>query len=331
MQLLMAGIDHGTAPLGTRERFSLGEEGCRRALGLIGAEVEGGVLLSTCNRTELYLTVSDGASLSPEEALCRGAGVSAPQEGVVSRSGREAAEHLMMVACGLCSRLVGEDQILAQVKRALTLAREESACDAVLETLFRSAVTAAKRVKTEYPSLGGNPSAAASAVELLCRELGGLRDQRVLVIGNGVVGRRSAELLVKAGCKVTVTTRSYRHGTSFIPTGCDAVPYAERYSVIAGFDAVVSATASPHHTLVREKLAAGCPPLLADLAVPRDIDPAAAELPGVRLWDVDRLTGGRGMEIPPEALGRILEIQREQFHRFSRWMEYRKKLREKVL
>lgn len=157
--------------------------------------------------------------------------------------------HLMEVASGLRSRIWGEDQIISQVKDAIALAREAGCTDGVLETLFRSAISAGKEVKTEVRLTAVPTSAASMAVELLAAKLGDLAGKKALVIGNGEMGRLSASLLQQAGCEVWVTLRTYRHGETIVPPGCGVVPYEERFHHMEGCDFLISATTSPHYTV----------------------------------------------------------------------------------
>ena len=159
---------------------------------------------------------------------------------------------------------------------------------------------------------------------MLEREAGGLFGKKALVIGNGEMGRLAADALRGAGCAVTVTLRSYRHGESVVPAGCAVVPYEARYQCLAGMDLLISATTSPHYTISAEELAglAHIPPLMADLAIPRDIEPGVGELPGVALYNIDTLGCAPRREIPAEAQA-LLARHLERFHQ---WLNYRESL-----
>lgn len=329
MNLVMAGLDHERAPIALRECLAFPRSRVGSACAQIRGRVPGVlgcVLLSTCNRTELYLSCAEGAAPDPAALLCAAAGVE-PEElrGYFSvRRGDDAAVHLLEVAGGLRSRIWGEDQILSQVKGAAALAREAGCADPVLETLFRMAASAGKELKTRIRLENVPASAAGRAVEVLEREAGGLFGKKALVIGNGEMGRLAADALRGAGCAVTVTLRSYRHGESVVPAGCAVVPYEARYQCLAGMDLLISATTSPHYTISVEELAglAHIPPLMADLAIPRDIEPGVGELPGVALYNIDTLGCAPRREIPAEAealLARHLE-------RFHQWLNYRESL-----
>ena len=278
MKLCMAGID-ASAPFEEREKLSLVRGQVQAMLPRI-AEQTGcaAVLLATCSRTELYLHAEGERALpDPAEALCRAAGVAASAF-VTRREGADAVRHLMHVAAGMQSQIFGDDQIVSQVKDAVALAREAKTTDAVLDTLFRRAVTAGKRVRTETRLTGVPASAAEVGVRRAERFFGSLAGRRAVVIGNGEMGRLAARALVRAGSEVTVTLRTYRHGETLVPQGCGTVPYDRRLDAIEGADLVVSATTSPHFTLTAAQMQTLlCPPrLLLDLAMPRDIESTAA-------------------------------------------------------
>lgn len=332
MALIMAGIDYKTADVDIRGHFSFtgaaGGELMEAARALPG--VEGCVLLSTCNRTELYLSYDGNIGPDPVEILCRAKGLSPATYGgfFTLRRLRAAALHLMMLTAGLRSQIRGEDQILAQVKAAVTAARELQCCDGVLETLFRCAVSASKKSKTLVPLSNAEPSVVGRALEVLTGRLGTLENKTALVIGNGEMGRLAASMLAAAGCNVTMTLRSYKRGAVELPADCSSIPYDDRYRFLPGCDFAVSATASPHFTLSGEALARcpRIPSLLVDLAVPRDIDPDAAALPGVTCWNIDTLGGNIPDGGTAEKLLAIKGIVAEYMDRFDKWARYRSTL-----
>lgn len=163
----------------------------------------------------------------------------------------------------------------------------------MLETLFRSAVTSAKKVKTAVRLTEADQSVAVRMEAFLKGVMGPLAGTPCLVIGNGEMGRLAARRLVEAGCRVSMTVRRYRHGEVSLPDGVEAVSYEERLSLLPRVRLVVSATASPHYTLRAAEVgpALSGPKVFCDLAVPRDIDPAIASLPGARVYDTDGICG----------------------------------------
>ncbi len=292
---------------------------CRRICREEG--VSGCVLLSTCNRTELYL--SGAENLSPAQLLCTLAGAPEAQPLLVERRGAQAERHLMRVACGLCSQILGEDQIVSQVKRAYQTAHEQDSADAQLSQLFRLAVTAGKRSRAQVRLSAAPLSVAGQAVEQLEQALGELRGKRALVIGNGEMGRLASGLLVDRGCDVTVTLRSYRHGVTVVPSGCRTVPYNERMSCLSQCDILLSATTSPHYTVTYDDLAAQphLPQAVCDLAMPRDIQPTVRALVPV-FFDMDSM-GGRDAYVAPDDRAKVEAIIEEQLEELARWRAYR--------
>ena len=327
MKLTMAGIDYHEAPLEAREAAALTEGQTERLLPQIRETmgVQGCVLLATCNRTELYLSGGCDPALALRKALAL------PSLPVTVREGEDAARHLFTVAAGLDSQLLGDGQIITQVGNAVTLARKRQTTDSVLDSLFRRAVTAGKRVKTETVLTAVPSSAAHQAVRLAAARLGGLEHRRAVVIGNGQMGRLAARLLCEAGCAVTVTLRSYRHGETIVPAGCETHPYADRCAALEDADLVISATASPHCTLSAEDFRTLCAPprLLIDLAVPRDIDPEIGQLPGIAVYNLDEL--GQPEDENGQELLRAQEILDEEFENFCQWYDYRAALPEMSL
>lgn len=322
MKLCMAGID-ASAPFEEREKLSLVRGQVQAMLPCI-AEQTGcaAVLLATCSRTELYLHAEGERALpDPAEALCRAAGVAASAF-VTRREGADAVRHLMHVAAGMQSQIFGDDQIVSQVKDAVALAREAKTTDAVLDTLFRRAVTAGKRVRTETRLTGVPASAAEVGVRRAERFFGSLVGRRAVVIGNGEMGRLAARALVRAGSEVTVTLRTYRHGETLVPQGCGTVPYDRRLDAIEGADLVVSATTSPHFTLTAAQMQTLlCPPrLLLDLAMPRDIESTAAGAQ-TALFNLDDLGDlGDADDTSRETAECILD---EETCEFFAWLNYR--------
>lgn len=326
----MTGIDFVHAPLEKREAVSLVRGQVLALLPRIAAMegVAGCALLATCNRTELYLHGADGRMPDPLETLAAALGFdAAAYRGFsVKRSGEDAVRHLMQVAAGLESQIFGDDQIVTQVKDAAALAREAGSADAVLDTLFRRAVTAGKRVRTET-RLTGVPASAAEVGARRAQEFfGSLEGRRAVVIGNGEMGRLAAATLRAQGCAVTVTLRSYRHGETVVPAGCDTFPYDRRCEILDGADLAVSATTSPHFTLTAEQVAAmhNPPRLLLDLAMPRDIEQAAGADARVTLLNLDDL-GDLG---DPSADARAVaaRILGEEEQAFYDWYGYRQAL-----
>ena len=324
MGISMIGIDYNRASVDIRAGFSFTKKNAAAAMERLKREqgVLGCIILSTCNRMEIWASAQEEWQGSLYEFLCREK-EKVPgefREYFVQRTGKEAVEHLFYLASGLKSQILAEDQILTQVKDALALAREAYCTDNVLEVLFRMAVTAAKRVKTEVSFSRGNISVIHQALDCLENQGFSLRGKTCMVIGNGEMGTLAALALKEAGADVTVTVRQYRSGIVSIPKGCDRINYGDRMEFLPKCDLAVSATASPNYTLTRQLLEEEDIPghmVLIDLAVPRDIEPSAGTLPNVTLYDIDSFkinTLSPKMQTSMDKAGVILAEQQEEFY-----------------
>ena len=324
MGISMIGIDYNRASVDVRAGFSFTKKNAATAMERLKSEqgVLGCIILSTCNRMEIWASAQEEWQGSLYEFLCREK-EKVPgefREYFVQRTGKEAVEHLFYLASGLKSQILAEDQILTQVKDALALAREAYCTDNVLEVLFRMAVTAAKRVKTEVSFSRGNISVIHQALDCLENQGFSLRGKACMVIGNGEMGKLAALALKEAGADVTVTVRQYRSGIVSIPKGCDRINYGDRMEFLPKCDLAVSATASPNYTLTRQLLEEEDIPghmVLIDLAVPRDIEPSAGTLPNVTLYDIDSFkinTLSPKMQASMDKAGVILAEQQEEFY-----------------
>lgn len=298
MRIIMIGVDYTKAPVSVREKFSFTKSAAVSAMQEIChlQGISGCLILSTCNRMEIWHSCLDESCQITDlmEILCKlkKTDVERAASYIVCRQEEEAIRHLFFLAGGLKSQIAGDDQIITQVKDALTLAREAETTDSHLEVLFRMAITAGKKVRAEITFDRGNRSAAAQSIAFLKEKGASFSGRKCLVIGNGEIGKLTAQALVEEGADVTVTVRQYRSGIVCIPKGCSRINYGERYAMIEKCDYVFSATSSPNVTISKEKLEA-CGNLseitFVDLAVPRDIEPEIAALPGVTLYDIDAL------------------------------------------
>jgi glutamyl-tRNA reductase len=335
-ELLGLGVSHKTAPLELRERLSLTEGRAAGALRELtaAAGIHEAAAISTCNRTELYLIVSD-----PVEAESTALGVLSRQAEIrptellghlYSYRSTEASRHLFRVTAGLDSMIVGEAEIQGQVKRAYELALVEGATGPILNRLFRGALTAGGRVREETAISEKGVSIPSVAVELARRTLGDLEERRVLVVGAGETAELVAKALVARGVRtVFVANRHYDRAIGLAQRFDGvAVRFDELPSQLEAADIVVSATNSPHHIVEREGLEQvmaardGRPLIAIDIAVPRDIEPECREITGVSVYDIDdvqaiveRNTSGR----EAEARGAELIIETE-LDRFERWL-----------
>ncbi|MEF2876896.1 MAG: glutamyl-tRNA reductase [Blautia sp.] len=328
MSISMIGIDYGKASVDVRAQFSFTKKNAVQAMERLKKMpgVYGCIILSTCNRMELWASLQEEWEGSLYGFLCEEKDKRPEdfQKYFVQRTEREAVEHLFYLTSGLKSQILAEDQIITQVKDALALSREAYCTDNVLEVLFRTAVTAAKKVKTEVSFSRGNVSVIHQAIEKLKAQGFPLQGKNCLVIGNGEMGRVAALALKEAGADVTVTVRQYRSGVVNIPQGCQRINYGDRMEFLPQCDLAVSATASPNLTITKEGLEeAGISGslVLIDLAVPRDIDPLAGTLGNVRLYDIDSFKIDAVSPKLQESLERAGAILGEQMEDFYSWYE----------
>lgn len=325
MSISMIGIDHSKAPVDIRAKFSFTKKRAVEAMKKLKEKhgILGCIILSTCNRMEVWVSTQDDKEISLYEFLCREKEVEKDeyQDYFMKRENEEAVRHLFYLTSGLKSQILAEDQIITQVKDALTLARDAYCTDNVLEVLFRMAVTAAKKVKTEVTFSRANTSVIHQAMERLRNQGFSFEGKTCMVIGNGEMGKVTALALKEAGADVTVTVRQYRSGVVNIPQGCKRINYGERMELLPDCDLVVSATASPNYTLTKEnfeeiKLDAASV-VLIDLAVPRDIDPEIGKLQNVSLYDIDSFridAASPKLQASMQKAGEILDDQMKEFY-----------------
>lgn len=325
MSISMIGIDHSKASVDIRAKFSFTKKRAIEAMKKLKEEhgILGCIILSTCNRMEVWVSTQDDEEISLYDFLCKEKEVEKDeyQNYFMKRENEEAVRHLFYLTSGLKSQILAEDQIITQVKDALTLARDVYCTDNVLEVLFRMAVTAAKKVKTEVTFSRANTSVIHQAMERLKNQGFSFEGKTCMVIGNGEMGKVTALALKEAGADVTVTVRQYRSGVVNIPQGCKRINYGERMELLPDCDLVVSATASPNYTLTKEnfeeiKLDAASV-VLIDLAVPRDIDPEVGKLQNVSLYDIDSFridAASPKLQASMQKAGEILDDQMKEFY-----------------
>jgi len=335
-ELLALGVSHKTAPLALRERLALSEGRATAVLFELCAEptVREAVAISTCNRTELYLVVTDAVeaesaalSLLAREAETRPTELT---DWLYTYREHEATRHLFGVAAGLDSMIVGEAEIQGQVKRAYELALVEGVTGPITNRLFRDALGTGKRVRTET-SLGRlRVSVSSVAVELAVGMLGDLGSRRVLLIGAGENGELTARALRDHGAHtVFVANRRYDRAIGLAQRfGGSAVRFDALPTELARADIVVSCTASPHQIISHEDLElmrpqrGDRPLVLIDIAVPRDIDPAVRELTGIALYDMDDLqhTVARRRSVREVEAARARTLVDEEVDAFGSWL-----------
>jgi len=332
MGILGLGVSFRRAPVELLERLSFTDDdltkGYRAALDQPG--VEEAVIVSTCNRVEIFGNVSSyhAGFLALKRVLCETRGI-LPEEladPLYSHWEQDAADHLFGVAAGLDSMVLGETQIYSQVREALRRAEAEGAAGAILTGVFHAASRAGRRVRQET-SLGAAPDAfVALGADLASEALGGLAGRTVVVVGAGQMAALSAKHLHRRGVgPMRILNRSLEHARALAERSndehgdLDALPDA-----LAHADLVISATGAAGHVvradLVRAAMASrpGRPLVLVDMAVPRDIEPACVEAPGVTLLDIASLRGRVAAHSPETAadIARAQELIRAEVRRW---------------
>lgn len=339
MGISLIGISHHNTPLAVRELFAFPAETQQELMKEMIARgiAEECVIISTCNRTEVYIyTACPGGNFTElQDLVLEFAGAQDVEnigDYIRFYNGSKAVRHLFHVAAGLESMVMGEDQILGQVKRAHDQARETGTCGVYLNTLFRYAVTAAKKVKTETDLSRTSVSTATMAIKAAEQGLGTLHGKKVMIIGaSGKIGSTVLKnLQCIEGAEVYITSRNmgqagedHHHKITY-----RVMEYEKRYELVDEMDAIISATSSPHYTLtynkMAEKLVTEKPRVLVDLAVPIDIEARVDKLPGIMRYDIDDFqelarTNNEKKQHEVVAADQILdEVQLD----FERWMVF---------
>jgi glutamyl-tRNA reductase len=335
-ELLALGVSHKTAPVALRERIAFSEEqaGEFEREAITTPEVREAVVISTCNRTEIYLVVGDPvrAEVDVLGLLARRAGIRPTELAEVIYSPRncDAARQLYRVTAGLDSMIVGEAEIQGQVRRAHEAAARSGATGPFSNRLFAAALTTGKRVRAETEISISRVSLPSVAVDLALSVLGELRERHVVILGAGEMSELTASALADQGAgTVFVANRHADRALSLAQRFGGAVVGLEGLpEQLVRADIVLCSTASPHPIVGREELElvmrerAGRSLLLIDIAVPRDVDPACAELEGVSLYDIDDLQAviARNLSTREGEVPRAEEIVEQEIHRFARWL-----------
>jgi glutamyl-tRNA reductase len=335
-ELLALGISHKTAPVALRERlaFTEAEGGEFARTATATEEVREAVVISSCNRTEIYLVVGDAVRAEGDilSLLAQRAGIRPTEltDAIYSPRNCDAARQLFRVAAGLESMIIGEAEILGQIRRAHEAAVAAGCTGPLSNRLFTAALATGRRVRSETAIGASRVSVPSVAVDMAQSVVGGLEQRHVVILGAGETSELTARRLADHGAgTIFVANRhadralsmAQRFGGSVV--GLDRLP--EQLELA---DIVLSSTASPHPIVGREELElvmaqrGGRPLLLIDIAVPRDIDPACGELEGVTLYDIDDLqaVAARNIDTRAAEAPQALEIVEEEIHRFARWL-----------
>ena len=333
MRILLTGLNYKTASLDVRERVAFSREQLSEALPLLAAQVGDGVILSTCNRTEVYTVTEDAeaAAAGTRSFLSDYHQVepSALGPSLYVHTDEDAVRHLFRVAAGLDSMILGEYEILGQLRSALTEASKAQSLGVPVSRLFHRAIRTGRRVRLES-GVGRNPlSVSYAAVRLAQQAMGDLSGLAVLLLGAGEAGKLVARALRTTGVgELVIANRTEARGKELADElGGRSVPLRDAESVLGAADIVIAATEAPGYVLSREAiegLAAarnGRGVFLFDLSVPRNIDPEAASIENVRLFNLDDLgsIAEHNLSERKEAAGEAEAIVEEDVARFMGW------------
>lgn len=334
MHVLMLGLSHVATPVEVRERAAMSGSGLPGYLAklLNEPQVHEAVILSTCNRTEIYAVVE-----TPQEGRQSLIGFLHAETGLATATIEEHAEflgdqeaiaHLFRVAAGLESLVLGEGQILSQVKDAYHKALETGAAGVILDRLFRAAVTAGKRVRTETDIARGAVSVSSAAVELARHAFGDLTGASILLLGAGKMSELAAKLLSGYGLKeIAVANRTTDTAEQLArAVGGRAIAWIDLAQTLGQSDVIICCTGAPHYVLKAddlEPLIAGRtrPMVFIDISVPRNLDPDLRALPGVQLYDIDDLqsVADRNRTERAGIVDEVLAILAEETAEFEAW------------
>lgn len=299
MQLQVLGLNYKTAPIEIREKFSINKNSIKRGLENL-PEYDGlneAVILSTCNRTEIYASCTDSCEESIKNFMNDLIGGVDYEKYFYEYTGENCVRHLFKVAASLDSLVLGEGQILSQVKEAYSIAKSVDATDTILNTLFHKAITVGKTVRTETKIAYNSVSVSSAAVELAEKKLNGLEDKTALIFGAGKMAKLTAQHLLAHGIKkIFVANRHFERAEEMAKNiGGVAVSWEEALQNADDVDVIVTSTGAPHYVVKpwqTQQLMTrrnGRRLFFIDIAVPRDVDPEVGKIKGVTLYNIDDL------------------------------------------
>jgi glutamyl-tRNA reductase len=335
MEIVAVGLNHHTAPVEIREKLAFSPRQLRLALRELSAleGFSGCVILQTCNRTEVYASVHPHAAGNKLIAafLSRRCELSPSDVAryLYTLSSAEAVRHLFRVAAGLDSMILGEPQILGQVREAYETALNEGTTNGLLNALFQQAIRVGRRVRVETKIDQNAVSVSYAAVQLAKAKAGNLKDLTVLVVGAGKMSTLATEYLVANGVKaVLVSNRSYEKAQALAKRfSGQAIRFDDLAAYLGQADIVITSTNAPHFVIHRDMVEqavgfrGGRPLIIIDIAVPRDVEPSVAEIPGVSLYNIDdlRQVVENNLALRQRLAGRGEEIVQEETEAFMQW------------
>ena len=300
MNLVLIGVNHRTAPVEVREHFAIPESRLPEALKTLTntAGVEEGMIVSTCNRVEILARTNDGKTgLDEFFRECYGVDMAAYRQHLYEYRERDAVRHVFRVASSLDSMIVGEPQILGQVKEAYATARAVGGVNSQLDALLSRAFAVAKRVRNETAVATSAVSVASVAVDLAKKIFGNLQGKSVYLVGAGKMCELAARHLLAHGAeKIYVSNRTYERAEILAKKfNGEALPFDQLYDTVPRADIVISSTGAPHAIFRKEhgekflSKRRNRPMFFIDIAVPRDVDPEMNKLDGLFVYDIDDL------------------------------------------
>jgi glutamyl-tRNA reductase len=336
MHTIVVGLNYRTAPVEIRERLTFNEANLKNAMQTLQNKksILENVIISTCNRTEIYAVVDQlhTGRYYIKEFLAEWFGMDqnefSPFLFVYEQDG--AVDHLFKVACGLDSMVLGETQILGQVRSSFLLGQEEQTTGTVFNHLFKQAITVAKRAHSET-EIGANAvSVSYAAVELAKKIFGSLENKHVLILGAGKMGELAIQNLHSNGAKkVTVINRTYQKAEHLASRFAgEARTLKELQCALVEADILISSTGAKEFVVTKEmmeivtKVRKGKPLFMVDIAVPRDLDPAIASVENVFLYDIDDLEGivQANLQERKKAAEKIMLMIEEEIVLFKQWL-----------
>lgn len=332
-QIQVAGVNHSTTPIEIREKLAISNDHVSDALYLLSRYVSQGVILSTCNRTEIYSVTEGSYSSWPGiDFLKAWANISGAdlQQYLYSYQNEAAVEHLFRVAAGLDSLIIGEFEILGQIKQSFEKAKRASLVGLPLQNLFQQALHVGRLVREKTGISRNALSVSSVAVELAAKAIGDLTRCTALVIGSGEAGRLVAKSLKERGiAQIITTSRSYKKASRLaMALGGSAVSIDNLSQQLVSCDIIISCTGAPHFILDRRTVQTAIqhrtnkPLVIIDIAVPRDVEPEVRQFVNVFLYDIDDFIyvselNRRQREAAVEDATKIIEAEVNRF--INRW------------
>lgn len=296
MKIGVVGINHNTTPIEIREKFSFSESRRIEASNILQSNgIKEVVILSTCNRSEVYIVCEDiEDGISRVKNFYRDYfGYDDVEKYIFTRVQEECVKHLFLVSGGLDSIVIGEDQILNQIKDALEFSMELNFSKKVLNRLFMNALSVGKKIRSQIGISEIPLSTSYIGIKMLKEELGSFENKKALIIGAGEMSELALRYLYEGNLdKIYISNRSDGRLNEIFREFPDtiAVDFKERYKYLSEVDILISATAAPHSIIYKEEIISIQNPLLIlDLGLPRDIESSVQELPGVKLFSLDDL------------------------------------------